>query len=921
MMYKYISLVFLFLSIVCDALAQAGLSDQYRARAEKLYDAGKYAEALQWYNKAYDTAMPDDKIRRANLCVDISSVYHLKGNYEKAKQICRQGMALIKESSPVPDSILYKLNSSLGEMYHNLYQYDSAHYYFQQSLSIYQNHPSVASQIPDYVVFGLNNQAMLNLAENNYKQAGLFLEKAIEVQKQGDDKEYLAVLMNNFGGYLDKTGSYEKAAIWRNQALELFKNNDPKKISILTGLAWDYHKTGKNKLAIICLQKALSIPAENPAAKTRIYYALTQCYLADHRQQEAATAVKTGMRLAELYGMEKGKLKAELYLGSALLYDTLRQYQRALKQIQMGLISAHTVFENPEISNNPSFEGSLSEIIIYQLLQQKARILRKLFARNQSIRNLENSLATYLDAIKFREKMLARLDRLETRILVTEQQFSIFEEALETAFLLFDKTKKTEYYSVVFSIMEYSRAGALSNALINMRLKPATLPDSLIAQEKVLQQKIVRLKSEVKGNSNEQLESKIRSNEFRLAALYHRYKTLYPIYYKALYEQKKITIGELQSFLDPDETYLDYFTGNSSIYMLAATKTGIKIIKQPFAIHGFENNVTDFCQRIYKNPGINVYNGADLSKNLYKLLITPNLPMLRKRLIVARSGILMRLPFEVLESGLYPRDYLGRSKMIRYTHSATVLFSNENKNTGNNEWLTFAPFAEESFGDKRAALPETSNSAYGDKVLTGPEASKYHFMKIYNNFSVLNLATHAVANDRASDETYISFYPENGDYHKLFITEILQLDLSSVQLVLLGACQGDVGPLFKGEGVHSLAYSFAYAGCPSVVSTVWKAHDATTAFLTSRFAVYCRQGQTLDEALFNARNDYFLSDDGRKYDHPFYWANLVLWGKANSLPAKNPQPWIFILIVSITLVAASGYLYKQRSSYLFKRDV
>ena len=92
-------------------------------------------------------------------------------------------------------------------------------------------------------------------------------------------------------------------------------------------------------------------------------------------------------------------------------------------------------------------------------------------------------------------------------------------------------------------------------------------------------------------------------------------------------------------------------------------------------------------------------------------------------------------------------------------------------------------------------------------------------------------------NNEKPAQSFITFYPSTPDY-KLYAGEIADLKLDSTQLVILSACETGAGQLVKGEGLMSLSRAFAYAGCPNIITSLWKAEDRTTAYLTQQLHYY-----------------------------------------------------------------------------------
>lgn len=54
--------------------------------------------------------------------------------------------------------------------------------------------------------------------------------------------------------------------------------------------------------------------------------------------------------------------------------------------------------------------------------------------------------------------------------------------------------------------------------------------------------------------------------------------------------------------------------------------------------------------------------------------------------------------------------------------------------------------------------------------------------------------------------------------------DIYNLELNA-RLTVLSACNTGSGNLRKGEGVMSLARGFLYAGCPSIIMSLWEVED------------------------------------------------------------------------------------------------
>jgi CHAT domain len=110
----------------------------------------------------------------------------------------------------------------------------------------------------------------------------------------------------------------------------------------------------------------------------------------------------------------------------------------------------------------------------------------------------------------------------------------------------------------------------------------------------------------------------------------------------------------------------------------------------------------------------------------------------------------------------------------------------------------------------------------------------------------------------------------------------------------------------------SLSRAFAYSGCPNIVTSLWKANDKTTAFITSRLHHYLGKGFAKDRALQQAKVDLLKSDEiSPRLKSPNYWAHLVFIGNYKPSPAASYWIW---LAAGFTVLIALVLLLRKRKS-------
>ena len=170
---------------------------------------------------------------------------------------------------------------------------------------------------------------------------------------------------------------------------------------------------------------------------------------------------------------------------------------------------------------------------------------------------------------------------------------------------------------------------------------------------------------------------------------------------------------------------------------------------------------------------------------------------------------------------------------------------------------------------------------------------------------MLLLATHGKASNIPSEPSYLAFSPAKDSAFYLYMRDLYQLHLPA-ELVVLSACETNLGEYKVGEGVISLAKGFFHAGVRSMVATLWSVDDAKNADLMLQFFQQIRKGVPKDAALQQAKLNHLKT---RPHDeaHPFFWAAAVATG--DMAPMDFPAPWRWVFYGIAVLVAGAGFFW------------
>ncbi len=888
-MKSVLQLLLLFVSSLSIAQNKA---DEYRAKAESLTDNNE--AALKYYNMSLDEALKkNDFVRAANVSIDISSVYHQEADYQTSLRYCWSAKNFLDNSKIKPDTVLFKINSSLGTMYKNINRKDSAYYYFGLADKLLGKNKKIVLTIPEYVQSHYNIEGRWLNSMGEFKSGTLLIEKAFEIAKKNNLLEDENIALTNLSAVYQTLGMYGKALKYRLDALKKMPNNNLLKCYNLSGVGWVLKLNSKPQEGIVYLKRGINIYKqlqrdkkikENFDLYTTLLYNIGICYL---DLGEYLIAEKYFSQIASEFSIHHrttGLNLSKAWVGLSEIQKKRGNLELCETYLQKALMSGHSNFSTPNPSENPAVKGAINEKQLVNILILKGKNAQLLYKTKYKRIYLENASKAFLRGIEIINELRGSYDNVESKLFLNEQIHSIYDLAMQTTFELYEDTKKREYKENILNIVESSKASILSDILHESMIKPQTIPYELLNKEAKLKNDIVKLKNANTLDSAQQI--KLRDLELKKYRLLREFEQTYPEYFHQKYGRKTYQSSDIQKQLGNEDFFVSYYLTDDFLYIIGIGKNKFEIVKQTIDNKLFTLKLNQFKQIIYQNPGLSIYDGVEISAYLYSVLFIPIQKWLNPetQLVVCRDWHFNFLPFEVLESGRYINDYLVRKYSFRYVYSGELLI-NQSQSDKNNTVLGIAPFTQNKSHQKDSFkyLPESEVQIrkVSSNILIDSQATKDGFLKYYQDFGIIYLATHSVVSDINPNESFIVFYPEN-DF-KLSINEIYDLNLTKTNLVVLSSCEAGNGKAHQSEGTLSLARAFSYAGCKSILTTLWATNDASSAYLTERFHHHLTRGEPKDIALQKARLDFFDSDFGKKYNHPFFWGNFNLIGNAEPI--------------------------------------
>ncbi|CAM1373087.1 conserved exported hypothetical protein [Tenacibaculum litopenaei] len=614
--------------------------------------------------------------------------------------------------------------------------------------------------------------------------------------------------------------------------------------------------------------------------------------------------------------MEFGKKKKQFYFESnrilAEYYLKKQDYARAHQYITKAIMLNFQTSEPGMIlkSSKQKIINAYDISIGLSSLKTKLKLLLKLYDEQKDTDFLNRVITTVKEANYVANTIINHSSEANTKYLWRKEMDEIFKLGIHASYLM-----NSPEYTVQF--MEANKALLLASD-IKSNDQFLQLPKSVVKKYQFLKKQILTLEN--RSQNSKTPATNTRDSLFNLKKEFQHFKTDISKKYATTLDLTEsiptLDLRTLKSALKNDETVIYYSILNNEQETAFNGLTGLILTKDQTYFFK-EANTSPFIKDLnlfkyyLKTPLKTKTQFQSFEKNAHQLF-TKLFPensyqhyVKNKKVTFITDTQLENIALEALNTTAHKLTYLVNSTTIHYAYSMS--FNEFNRQKTRNQNTDYCSFAPEQFKLKRlAGLPNSSkettpliNATYEGSHFRAEEASKQNFTKLTEGSKIIHLATHA----STEGEPTIYFQKDSLSLHELYSYK------NNADLVVLSACETNLGAVKDGEGVLNLARGFFYSGANSVVSSLWKANNQSTANIMVDFYKNLTNHQSKATALTQAKRAY-LKTHTLSEQSPFYWASFVLIGNAEPTFKKSLTPWI-ILGASILLFLLIGMVYKR----------
>jgi CHAT domain-containing protein len=918
-----------------------------------------YDSSLYYLEKAMrirEKELSPDDVETANTLYHLGRTYENKSELGKALDLFLQSLKIrTAKLDPMHASLSNSLHQ-VGSIYQKLGNFDRALDYYQKALdirikSLGEGHANVAAS---YLTIGNLHGSLFN-----YRQAIQYTQQGNSIYEKiyHDKHDVLATYYAYLGSMYGHLGEHRSALTYFKKAQAQAEKNltsQNQNLAVVYTIIGDYHASNNSfqeaseyfKKAIIIFRKVLGTHSAKEAevvAKMGTIHAKNKNFTEAFKNYELALSV-----FLSKIGKQNPKV-ASVYQLMGDAYNDQHQFEKSLLNYQKAFVSMSPVFSDTlNLFLNPTPGQLDNKPLALRVASKKAEVLAQLAKQNGDVNYQKQSLLTYFFAIGLMDDITSGYNLESARIEFEKESRTVYDNAITTAHQLYTKTKDRSFIQDAFQISEKSKSVLLLENIRDTQAKSlAGVPDSLIEQERDIKIELTYYQRVLHEAMNKGDTTRIASQEKNIFKKQQEYDQLksrlkknFPSYFNFKYTTTLASLEKIRQSLPTETTLIEFYVADSALYKFTVSKKNTDLEKisnrtlltkrmneyeRSLTDTDFILNARDEADQLYTSTAYALYeillkSSLEEKTSLSKLVIIPD-----GRLAQFSFGSLISSQAQGKNPVYKQLTYLSNQFQISYAYSSSLI--TENSIAGKNPKNLFAGFAPSYSGNQFAHLdtlkhPMTylamrsgnlplpgaaeevkliSQFMKGDSFLN-TEATETNFKLNAANYDILHLAMHSLLNNEYPNDSELLFNHENDRQNDgyLNVDEIYNLKLDA-SLVVLSACSSGFGKIQQGEGPISIARAFSYAGCPSVVMSLWKIPDEVTSAIMKDFYRELKNGKQKDEALRLAQLKFLNETGDPLYHHPYFWSGLVVMGNTDPLPKEFPM-WIVYGGIALAVV-------------------
>jgi len=792
-----------------------------------------YKSALNYLKQVEDVFVKLSRKENYRHSVLLGRIYNDLGDYSLAFLYQKKSLELCKINFGVNSSNYAECLNVLGSTYFQNNKYDSAKYCFKYAYEISQK--VQGKEHPNSIEY-FSNVCTIEKQQGNFLVAEKYLKDILEIIKKtyGEDNVSYADQLNNLGSVYIKKKDYKNAESYITRALQI----GSKKF----GISSTYNQGYIHNLVNLYMHK---MEYDSMYFYMQKYLEIKRKDLKDNFSWLSSSQRDLLWKKENYFYQSIIKVIANANTPPSILYDLC---------YNSSLISKSLLLEsNLDIDKTLSNASNKNTLKLYTELRQLKYTCNKLISENSN--NIEKI-----------ELYRKKAESLEKIILNTIDIKKISDKKFSTTWKDIQVNLSADDASIEFARFRDSENISSDYNYVAFVIRPG-----------YKNPKMVRLGKEnyILNYINKNMNSELYTILWRgIDSLLIGVKN---VYYSPVGELNNVSFSslcisnnlgnkylidstskrgvEIEDLSNHNNACTSYLIDKYNLYRLTSSRSLAnaeflkekKITKELLLFGGID----------YDNiPNVSQTNRQNESSINYALQVNLNNEKSRSTLNLIRMPFLAGTQSEIMDIN----NQLKEEKWKINTYSGKNAGENKLKELLNSKAKGILHIATHGFSfpephlDKHFEISEKTNNY----TLSDDPMIRCGLMLGGSNYSWLG-----------NSEKIIEKTNEDGI---LTATEVANLDLSNLNLVVLSACETGLGKANGSEGTFGLLRGFKLAGVDQLIVSLWPVPDKETSELMSLF--YNDLSNTLDSVISFQNAQKAMR---KKYpDNPLFWAGFVL---------------------------------------------
>jgi CHAT domain-containing protein/Flp pilus assembly protein TadD len=872
------------LTVARDSNDSSGEGATLNRLGDMYTNLGEYEEATTYYEQALAIARKiQDRAMEIVSLVSLGGIYTNQDQHQRALDVTQQALKIARDSKNRASE--GRVLGNLGTVYYSQGLFAAALDTYGEALDILR---SVGDRQAESATLVGNGAALERLGQ--YADALRSYDQALDLVRSAGARRIESKTLRNICSLYTQVRLYKKAEVACQQALPLAQQvGDQIEEALITAqIGSIYYNQGQLPESLVQYQRVLDllINVDAPAQKSRVLTNIGSIYEDQSKYADALAVDTEALHIVETRGDRQAEGRIRAAIGH--IYLSQKDYKNALTFYE----SARTIMR--EIGD----------------VFGEERVLYNMGLISEDQRDFKEALAFYEESLALAEQVRASASLEELKTGLESGSITTYEHAIR---ILVQLNRRSE----AFELSERARARTFLDQLGNTRLATeGSAGEKLQQQEHLLRAELATLRTNLireRAKHSQQpdaevvqtLSEQLRQRQTEYEDLLTRLKLSNPEY-ASLVSVSSLTLTDTQKLIDERTTLLSYFTTPDEILIFVITRNGFRAVEVTASTAKLEELISQ------QSAGLSQPT-QDSSRALYDLLISPIEKYLSTDVVgIIPHGPLHYVPFAALYDG---KEYLLNKYVIFHLPSASSYYYIKMKgNKAEQTLLAVGQGQIEGLPTLHYVTDEAEHIAdlYGSKALTGTSATEGLLVSRSKDYNIIHIAAHGQLSPDSPIFSSLALAPDTDHDGFLEVHEIYGMDLRNCGLVVLSACQTNLGPASRGDEIVALNRAFLYAGAPTVIASLWTVDDEATSNLMLSFYSHLRSGKSKAEALREAQKE-----TRARFASPYYWAGFVLNGDPGFEPTDGiPTQYLWYAAIGLVLLVVLGlviYLWRTRT--------